>query len=44
MEAKQYATKQPMNPWINLRINEKINWKKWKHNNSKPYGMKQKQF
>ena len=27
MEAKQYATKQPMNPWINLRINVKINKK-----------------
>ena len=38
MEAKQYATKQPMNPWINLRINEKINKKNENTIIQKPMG------
>ena len=37
MEAKKYATKQPMNHWRNQTRNKKIprdKWK-WKHNNPK---------
>ena len=36
MEAKQYATKQPMGHWRNQRGNKKYldQWK-WKHNNPK---------
>ena len=40
MEAKQYATKQPMNHWRNQRGNHKIprgKWQ-WKHNSPKPMG------
>ena len=38
MEAKQYATKQPMDHWRNQRGNKKLprdKWK-WKHDSSKP--------
>ena len=40
VEAKQYATKQPMDPWRNQRGNQKIprdRWK-WKYNDPKPMG------
>ena len=40
VEAKQYATKQPMDHWINQRWNKKIprdKWK-WKHNYPKSMG------
>ena len=40
MEAKQYATKQPVDHWRNQRGNQKIprdKWK-WKHNDPKPMG------
>ena len=40
MEAKQYATKQPMDHWRNQRGNQKIprdKWK-WKHNDPKTMG------
>ena len=40
MEAKQYATKQPMDHWRNQRGNQKIPRDKLtgKHNNPKPMG------
>ena len=40
MEAKQYATKQPMDHWRIQRGNQKIprDKRKWKHNNPKPMG------
>ena len=38
MEAKQYVTKQPMNPWINLRINKKLNEKNENTVIQKPMG------
>ena len=40
MEAKQYATKQPMNHWRNQRGNQKLprdKWK-WKHDDPRPMG------
>ena len=40
MEARQYATKQPMGHWRNQRRNQKIpgdKWK-WKHNHPKSVG------
>ena len=40
MEAKQYATKQPMDHWRNKIGNKQIprdKWK-WKHNNPNPIG------
>ena len=41
MEAKQYATRQPMDHWINQRGNKKKlprgKWK-WKQDNPKPMG------
>ena len=38
MEAKQYATKQPVNHWGNQRGNQKIPRDKWKlkHDDPKP--------
>ena len=36
MEAKKYATKQPMNHWRNQRGNLKIPGDKWKWNHSDP--------
>ena len=38
MEAKQYATKQPMDHWRNQRGNQKIPRNKWKCDNPKPMG------
>ena len=40
MEAKQYATKQPMDHWRNQRGNQEIPREKykWKHDNPKPMG------
>ena len=40
MEAKQYATKQPMDHWRNQRKFFKIHRdkRKWKHNDPKPMG------
>ena len=38
MEAKQYATKKPIDHWRNERGNQKIPKDKWKHNNPKPMG------
>ena len=36
MEAKQYATKQPMDHWRNQRGNKKLPRDKWKQMNSDP--------
>ena len=36
VEAKQYATKQPMNHWGNQKL--PIDKRKWKHNHPKPMG------
>ena len=40
MEAKLYATKQPVDHWRNQRGNKKISRHKWKwrHNDLKPIG------
>ena len=38
MEAKQYATKQPMDHWINQR-NKKIHVDKWKQKQNDPKSM-----
>ena len=39
LEAKQYATKQPMDHWGNQRINKKIPGDKWKQKHNDPKSM-----